>query len=50
MNKTYADLLTFYGEDPNDENSRKRFFKLISDFVKNYKVWAYSHWRYSNEC
>ena len=38
MNKTYADLLTFYGEDPNDENSRKRFFKLISDFVKNYKV------------
>ena len=38
MNKTYADLLTFYGEDPNDENSRKRFFRLISDFVKNYKV------------
>lgn len=38
MNKTFADLLTFYGEDPNDENSRKRFFKLIADFVKNYKV------------
>ncbi|KAI5791537.1 hypothetical protein FPQ18DRAFT_260087 [Pyronema domesticum] len=38
MNKTYADLLTYYGEDPNDENSRKRFFKLISDFVKNYKA------------
>lgn len=38
MNKAYADLLTFYGEDPNDENSRKRFFKLISDFVKNYKA------------
>lgn len=39
MTKTYSDLLTYYGEDHTDESSRKRFFKMISDFVKNYKVW-----------
>jgi len=38
MTKTYDDLLTYYGEDHADETSRKRFFKMISDFVKNYKV------------
>lgn len=38
MQKTFADVLTYYGEDPHDENSRKRFFKIIADFVKNYRV------------
>ncbi|KAG0127944.1 hypothetical protein HOY82DRAFT_580374 [Tuber indicum] len=38
MTKTYDDLLTYYGEDQTDETSRKRFFKMISDFVKNYKA------------
>ncbi|RPB00177.1 actin-binding FH2 [Choiromyces venosus 120613-1] len=38
MTKTYDDLLTYYGEDHTDESSRKRFFKMISDFVKNYKA------------
>lgn len=38
MSKTFNDLLTYYGEDPADETSRKRFFKMIADFLKNYKV------------
>jgi hypothetical protein len=42
MSKTFNDLLTYYGEDHTDESSRKRFFKMISDFVKNYKVWSMS--------
>lgn len=36
--KTFNDLLTYYGEDPADESSRKRFFRMIADFLKNYKV------------
>ncbi|KAI5849628.1 hypothetical protein DFP73DRAFT_474000 [Morchella snyderi] len=38
MTKTYNDLLTYYGEDPADEQLRKRFFKMIADFLKNYKA------------
>ncbi|KAL7271000.1 hypothetical protein RUND412_006268 [Rhizina undulata] len=38
MTKTFNDLLTYYGEDPNDESSRKKFFKMIADFLKDYKI------------
>jgi cytokinesis protein len=41
MTKTYNDLLTYYGEDPNDESARKKFFKMIADFLKNYKVLSF---------
>lgn len=40
MTKTFNDLLTYYGEDPADESSRKRFFRMIADFLKNYKVYS----------
>lgn len=38
MSDTFDKLLTYFGENPNDESSRKAFFRKISLFLKDYKV------------
>ena len=38
MKKTYDDILTFYGEDPTDENARREFFSKLAVFVQEYLV------------
>ncbi|KAF9629668.1 putative cytokinesis protein sepa protein [Lasiodiplodia theobromae] len=37
MKKTYNDILTFYGEDPTDENARRDFFGKLAVFVNEWK-------------
>ena len=37
MNKTYEDIMAFYGEDSNDENARRDFFAKLAGFVTNWK-------------
>lgn len=41
MSNTYDKLLTFFGENPNDESARKGFFKKISVFLRDFKVRCY---------
>jgi len=38
MSQTYADIMTFFGEDAGDENARRIFFKQLADFVGEWKV------------
>lgn len=38
MLDTYDQLLKMFGEDPQDENARKRFFKMIAEFLRDWKV------------
>lgn len=38
MNRTYDDIMTFYGEDSTDENSRRDFFSKLANFVVEWKV------------
>jgi cytokinesis protein len=35
---TYNDVMTFFGEDPTDENSRRNFFSSFGDFLTEWKV------------
>ncbi|KAH7165832.1 hypothetical protein EDB81DRAFT_865802 [Dactylonectria macrodidyma] len=37
MMKTYHDIMTFYGEDPGDENARRDFFAKLALFVGEWK-------------
>ena len=37
MNKTYEDIMAFYGEDANDENARREFFAKLAVFVTGWK-------------
>ena len=38
MNRTYDDIMTFYGEDSSDENARRDFFAKLASFVTEWKV------------
>lgn len=38
MNRTYDDIMTFYGEDSADENARRDFFAKLASFVTEWKV------------
>ena len=38
MNRTYDDIMTFYGEDTADENARRDFFAKLASFVTEWKV------------
>ena len=38
MNRTYDDIMTFYGEDCTDENARREFFDKLAKFVTEWKV------------
>jgi cytokinesis protein len=38
MQGSYKDIMTFFGEDPLDENARRGFFKQFADFVGEWKV------------
>ena len=38
MNRTYDDIMTFYGEDSTDENARRDFFAKLASFVTEWKV------------
>ena len=38
MNRTYDDIMTFYGEDSTDENARRDFFAKLASFVIEWKV------------
>lgn len=38
MIKSYDDIMTFYGEDPQDEMSRREFFAKLAMFVTEWKV------------
>lgn len=38
MTRTYEDIMTFYGEDPLDENARRDFFAKLALFVVEWKV------------
>ena len=38
MNRTYDDIMTFYGEDSTDENARREFFDKLAKFVTEWKV------------
>ena len=38
MNRTYDDIMTFYGEDNTDENARRDFFTKLANFVLEWKV------------
>ncbi|KIV98923.1 uncharacterized protein PV09_09310 [Verruconis gallopava] len=37
MQGVYKDIMTFFGEDPTDENARRVFFKQFADFVGEWK-------------
>ncbi|KAB8416371.1 hypothetical protein FH972_024890 [Carpinus fangiana] len=37
MVRTYESIMTFYGEDPTDENSRRDFFAKIAGFINQFK-------------
>ncbi|KAL9104364.1 MAG: hypothetical protein Q9163_000664 [Psora crenata] len=37
MNRTYDDIMTFYGEDKTDDNSRREFFSKLANFVLEWK-------------
>jgi cytokinesis protein len=37
MVRTYDDIMTFYGEDPSDENARRDFFSKLAGFVLEWK-------------
>jgi cytokinesis protein len=37
MVRTYDDIMTFYGEDPADENARRDFFAKLAVFVTEWK-------------
>lgn len=41
MMRTYKDIMTFYGEDPTDENARRDFFAKLASFL--------GEWRRSRE-
>jgi len=38
MNRTYDDIMTFYGEDSTDENARRDFFAKLASFVTEWKA------------
>lgn len=38
MNRTYDDIMTFYGEDSIDENARRDFFAKLASFVTEWKA------------
>ena len=38
MNRSYDDIMVFYGEDPADENARRDFFSKLASFVVEWKV------------
>lgn len=38
MNKTFDDIMTFFGEDFTDENARRDFFPKLAAFVQEWKV------------
>jgi len=37
MKRTYNDILTYFGDDNQDENARRDFFSKLSNFVGEYK-------------
>ncbi|KAF2033416.1 cytokinesis protein sepA [Setomelanomma holmii] len=37
MQKSYDDIMAFYGEDPTDDNSRREFFAKLANFVQEWK-------------
>jgi cytokinesis protein len=37
MIRTYKDIMTFYGEDPTDENARRDFFAKLASFLGEWK-------------
>lgn len=37
MVRTYNDIMTFYGEDPTDENARRDFFAKLALFINEWK-------------
>lgn len=38
MSSTYNEIMTFFGEDPTDENSRRNFFSSFADFLREWKT------------
>jgi cytokinesis protein len=38
MKKTYNDIMTFFGDDNQDESARREFFSKLANFVNEYKV------------
>jgi hypothetical protein len=41
MQKSYDDIMAFYGEDPSDDNARREFFAKLANFVNEWKVSFY---------
>ncbi|KAI0439353.1 hypothetical protein F4803DRAFT_554129 [Xylaria telfairii] len=37
MMRTYKDIMTFYGEDPTDDNARREFFAKLAFFLQEWK-------------
>ncbi|KAG9573078.1 hypothetical protein KCV04_g24702, partial [Aureobasidium melanogenum] len=37
MKRTYNDILTFFGDDNQDESARREFFSKLANFVNEYK-------------
>ncbi|PNH51291.1 hypothetical protein VD0002_g10252 [Verticillium dahliae] len=37
MSKSYNDIMTFYGEDPTDDNARRDFFSKLASFLTDWK-------------
>lgn len=49
MQKSYDDIMAFYGEDPGDDSARRDFFAKLANFVQEWKVsFPYSHTRDSS--
>ena len=38
MKRTYNDIMTFFGDDNQDESARREFFSKLANFVNEYKV------------
>lgn len=41
MQKSYDDIMAFYGEDPTDDSARRDFFAKLANFVQEWKVSHY---------
>lgn len=38
MQKSYDDIMAFYGEDPSDDSARRDFFAKLANFVQEWRV------------
>ena len=48
MQKSYDDIMAFYGEDPSDDSARRDFFAKLANFVMEWRVSSCAYWGLSS--